>query len=240
MGSSPEENGSVQSSEHLIAGQLRYYGARAAEYDATSLGVRTSQRRAVSAVAERLRINGDVLELGCGTGMWTVELAQYASSLTALDGAPEMLALARERLADQPVDFVLADLFQWHPETEFDLVFSAFVLSHVPPDRFAEFWTLIAAALRPGGRAVMIDEAPSRADLEETRDGHLATRTLSDGSRHQIVKIFYEPDDLVARVRELGWDATMATTEHGWFVAELTRLQDSGASPPLSGTSRGG
>jgi demethylmenaquinone methyltransferase/2-methoxy-6-polyprenyl-1,4-benzoquinol methylase len=219
-----EQNGRVESSERLIASQLRYYGARAAEYDTTSLGDRTSQRRAVPAVAERLRIDGDVLELGCGTGMWTVELARYASSITALDGAPEMLALARERLAGTPVDFILADLFQWHPTPDFDVVFSAFVLSHIPPNRFAEFWTLVAAALRPGGRAVMIDEAPSRAHLEETRDGHLATRTLSDGARHQIVKIFYEPDDLAARVCELGWDATVTTTGHGWFVAELTRL----------------
>jgi demethylmenaquinone methyltransferase/2-methoxy-6-polyprenyl-1,4-benzoquinol methylase len=208
----------------LIADQLRYYGQRAAEYDNTSpLGVQTEQRRAVPTVVDHLGISGDVLELACGTGMWTVELVRVASSLTALDGAPEMLDLARERLAGRPVEFVRADLFGWEPTSSYDVVISAFFISHIPPERFADFWDLVARALRPGGRAVMVDEAPSRAHLETEIDGHIATRTLSDGSQHQIVKIFYRPGDLVVRLAELGWVATVTETAEGWIVVEATR-----------------
>lgn len=213
----------MTSPEEQLAEQLHYYRRRAAEYDVTSFGVRTGERITVPIVAERLDVPGDVLELACGTGMWTAELARHASSLTALDGAPEMLELARKRVADSDVTFVLADLFEWEPDREYDVVFSAFFISHIPPERFADFWSLVARALRPGGRAVMIDELPARAHLEQVHDGHLATRTLSDGSRHQIIKIFYEPEQLVARLDDLGWTAMVTEIEHGWFVLEAAR-----------------
>jgi demethylmenaquinone methyltransferase/2-methoxy-6-polyprenyl-1,4-benzoquinol methylase len=224
----------VSSAGQQIDEQLRYYRARAAEYDDTSpLGPQRPERRTVPVVAERLGISGDVLELACGTGIWTVELERYADSLTAVDGAPEMLDLARGRLAGTAVEFVCADLFRADvfdpaPPASYDLkphdtVFSAFFISHIPPARFADFWALVGRALRPGGRAVMIDEAPARADLERVIDGHVATRTLSDGSEHRIVKIFYEPDRLVSELASLGWSATVSVIEHGWLLVEATR-----------------
>ncbi|MDP9643727.1 ubiquinone/menaquinone biosynthesis C-methylase UbiE [Actinopolyspora lacussalsi] len=38
-----------------------------------------------------------MLELACGPGTWTPELARHASTLTAVDSSPEMLRVARER-----------------------------------------------------------------------------------------------------------------------------------------------
>jgi demethylmenaquinone methyltransferase/2-methoxy-6-polyprenyl-1,4-benzoquinol methylase len=214
----------VPSTDQQIADQLRYYRQRAAEYDDTSpLGEGMPERLTVPIVADRLGISGDVLELACGTGIWTAELARQAESLIAVDGAPEMLVLARERLAGTDVEFIQADLFEWDPPASYDAVFSAFFISHIPPARFADFWALVGRALRPGGRAVMIDEAPDRADLETVLDGHVATRTLSDGSEHQIVKIFYQPDWMIAELASRGWTATVRVIEHGWLLVEATR-----------------
>lgn len=210
-----------------VAEQLTYYRQRAAEYDETSpLGHTQPERATVPIVVDRLGISGDVLELACGTGIWTIELARYAASLTAVDGAPEMLALARGRLAKagiEQVEFVEADVFGWTSPSSYDVVLSGFLISHIPPERFEAFWELVASALRPGGRAIMLDEAPSRAGMETVRDGHLATRTLLDGSQHRIVKIFYEPADLVDRLAKLGWSATASEIEHGWLLVEATR-----------------
>jgi trans-aconitate methyltransferase len=55
--------------------------------------------------------------------------------VTAVDAAPEMLALARQRVRDLPVEFVQADLFAWQPPRRYDTVFFAFWLTHVPPAR---------------------------------------------------------------------------------------------------------
>jgi trans-aconitate methyltransferase len=60
--------------------------------------------------------------------------------VTALDAAPEMLALARNRVADPRVKFVCADLFTWRPDRRYDVVFFGFWLSHVPLERFAALW----------------------------------------------------------------------------------------------------
>jgi len=53
---------------------------------------------------------GDVLELARGPGTWTPRLLRDAATLTAVDAAPEMLAIARKRVGDDDrVRFVVAD-----------------------------------------------------------------------------------------------------------------------------------
>jgi demethylmenaquinone methyltransferase/2-methoxy-6-polyprenyl-1,4-benzoquinol methylase len=199
--------------DDLLRDQLAYYRARAGEYDLVY-----QQRTDLPDAGELLAglpAEGDVLELACGTGQWTRHLAGRAASLTAVDGSPEMLAIARKRIGrtagkGPSVEFVEADLFDWRPSRRFDTVFFAFWLSHVPPKRFAEFWELVGAALRPGGRAVFVDNGPAEAELERVVAGEgvpSVRRALADGSEHQIVKVFYSPADLTAALAGIGWRA---------------------------------
>jgi len=205
----------------LVAEQLQYYRARAAEYDATSYGAVSGERASVPAIVDRLGISGDVIELACGTGIWTAELVRHAATLTALDGAPEMLELARERVATG-VRFEQADLFDWTPTSSWDVAFFSAWLSHVPADQFDGFWSSVAAALRPGGRAIALDELPARSHHEDQVEGEVAVRTLQDGTKHKIVKVFWEPGALVERLAALGWRATVTPIEHGWFILDAT------------------
>ncbi len=82
----------------LVAEQTAYYRARAGEYDKTS-AYDVVSRAALVAALEAFAPYGRVLELACGTGEWTVELVKNASQLTAVDVAPEMLAVARTTAA---------------------------------------------------------------------------------------------------------------------------------------------
>jgi SAM-dependent methyltransferase len=208
--------------DSLVAEQLRYYRARASEYDATSYGAVSTERASVPAIVDRLGISGDVIELACGTGIWTAELIRHATTLTALDGAPEMLDLARRRVP-AGVLFEQADLFNWTPATSWDVVFFSAWLSHVPDDQFDRFWSSVDAALRPGGRAIALDELPARSFHEEQIHGEVAVRTLQDGTKHEIVKVFWEPDALAKRLATLGWRANVTPIEHGWFILDATR-----------------
>jgi len=45
------------------------------------------------------------------------------------------------------VRFIQADLFAWRPDRRYDVVFMGFWLSHVPAERFASFWSLVADCL---------------------------------------------------------------------------------------------
>ncbi|GGS14771.1 hypothetical protein GCM10010252_62820 [Streptomyces aureoverticillatus] len=195
--------------EHtLLAEQLDYYRAAAAEYDRPY--EERAELRDLLAVADDLPIGGDVLELACGTGQWTPSLAARARSVTAVDAAEEVLAVARGRVSSPHVRFVQADLFAWRPPRRYDTVFFAFWLSHVPPARPPDFWDSVAAALAPGGRAVFIDDGPAWAGEEEVvadRPVPAAVRRLQDGSRHRIVKVFHDARTLTDDLTALGWSA---------------------------------
>ncbi|MGA6158497.1 class I SAM-dependent methyltransferase [Stenotrophomonas sp. NPDC087984] len=192
----------------LLTEQLAYYRAGAAEYD-RSYAEREDLRELLAAVDD-LPIAGDVLELACGTGQWTSLLATRARSVTAVDAAAEVLALAHARTASATVQFVQADLFEWRPPRRYDRVFFAFWLSHVPPARLPGFWNTVASALAPGGKAIFIDDGPAAAAEEDVRSGQptpVAVRRLDDGSQYRIVKVFHGPSSLTTDLTALGWSA---------------------------------
>ena len=123
--------------DDIVQEQLAYYRARALEYDESLQGRRrvlgdradAQVRDEIARARDALRRLGSVeavLELACGTGRWTRELLWMARRITAVDGAPEMLAMARAKVADAAaVDFICADLFGWVPTSQYDLVMFA-------------------------------------------------------------------------------------------------------------------
>jgi SAM-dependent methyltransferase len=214
----------------LIEEQQRYYRARAPEYDdwwerrrGFDGGPEENARwradileleEALEAFAPR----GDVLELAAGTGIWTRRLVGYADRLTAVDAAPETLAINRDRVGDA-VDFVVADIFEWEPPRRFDACCFGFWISHVPPTRFAEFWALLDRALTPEGRVFFVDTTvTTMGSATVERNGDRALRRLSDGREFEIVKRYYEPAALEDDLASLGWDIAVRTTANGSFI----------------------
>ena len=219
----------------LLEGQLAYYRARAGEYDEWfrrqgrhDRGPEWNRRwfdelEEVRGELDRFRPAGEVLELACGTGLWTVELVRHAASVTAVDASPEVIEINRARLRDagheQTVRYVRADLFDWRPDSPYDAVFFGFWLSHVPPARFERFWDLVRSALKPGGRAFFVDSLRTEPWAEKRllgRDprGHTTVRRLNDGREFRIVKIFYDPVELEGRLADLGWRFCVRRTEN--------------------------
>jgi len=219
----------------LIEGQRAYYRARAGEYDEWFLrkgrydrGPEENRRwfselEQVRRELDRFGPTGEVLELACGTGLWTVELARKAAGITAVDASPEVLEINRARLQEAgpgiPIRYVQADLFDWRPEKAYEVVFFGFWLSHVPPGRFAAFWELVRSAMRPGGRAFFVDSLRAETWAEKQRlgrdpRGHTTLRRLNDGREFRIVKVFYEPSGLEARLADMGWSFSVRSTEN--------------------------
>jgi demethylmenaquinone methyltransferase/2-methoxy-6-polyprenyl-1,4-benzoquinol methylase len=123
--------------------------------------------------------------------------------------------------------FVVADLFTWQPDAEYDTVVFTFWLSHVPPERFAEFWALVARCLKPGGRVFFLDSLGPEStafDHRRLRQGDIqVTRELNDGRSFRIYKVFYHPEDLEQRLRDLGWQANVRNTSHYFIFGEASR-----------------
>ena len=217
----------------ILDEQQAYYRERAPEYDEYFLrrgrydeGPERNQQwfaegEEIRSVIASLTPRGDVLELAAGTGWWTPELVKHARRVTALDGAPEALAINRKRVpVGAQIDYVVDDIFTWTPDRAYDAVFFGFWLSHVPPSLFETFWARVRGYLKPGGRALFVDSLqPSTAAVRAKEKGkaEVTVRRLNDGREFRVVKIFYEPAALEARLRGLGWDAEVRATAN-YFV----------------------
>ncbi|HEY0000828.1 MAG TPA: class I SAM-dependent methyltransferase [Actinoplanes sp.] len=207
-----------------LAEQREYYRQRAPEYDEwwQSRGqyARTPEqhRRWAEDVQEAEHAldafapTGDVLEYAAGTGWWTERLARHATRLTAVDAADEALEVNRRRTGDADrITYLRADIFDWSPPpAAFDVVFFGYWLSHVPEDRLASFWQHVATALRPGGRVFLLD---SYRDIRLPDD--VQPRVLNDGRRFQVIKRYWQPDELTGYTADLGWRLTASVTAHG-------------------------
>jgi ubiquinone/menaquinone biosynthesis C-methylase UbiE len=91
-------------------------------------------------------LGGNVLEVGCGTGLVLERLARFAGRARGIDLSPGMLALARERGLDVTEGSATALPF---PDNEFDVVCSFKVLAHVP--EIATAIREMVRVTRPGG-----------------------------------------------------------------------------------------
>ncbi|WP_037065327.1 class I SAM-dependent methyltransferase [Pseudonocardia acaciae] len=206
--------------EPLLAEQVSYYRARAPEYFDGTLDFPGMDE--IEAALDAFAPAGDVLELACGPGTWTPRLLDHAATVTAVDAAPEMLAIARDRVRDRGQDhrvrFVLADLFEWRPDRRYDVVFFGFWLSHVPLERFADFWKLVDDGLEPGGRVFFADDAYREPDeLIEGEASSTIRRRLNDGSAYRAVKVPHQALELEARLAVHGWEFTVTPTEGPFY-----------------------
>lgn len=227
----------------ILAEQIAYYRKRAGEYDEWwfrtgrydhGAELNAAWHADVAEVESALgawldgRRPREAVELACGTGLFTRRVAPRVGRLLALDASPEVQAINRARVESPNVEYALADLFAWQPATQYDLVFMSFWLSHVPDDRFDEFWRRVRAALKDGGAAYVID---SGWDMTSTAKNHarpdratgIAERKLNDGSEYRIVKIFHEPDDLARRLRALGFASRIVHTPR-YFIHGAVEL----------------
>ena len=230
----------------ILDDQIAYYRARAGEYD--EWWFRTgrydrgadfnAQWHAETATVEAALVSWlaarrppDVLELACGTGLFTRLIAPRVARLTAIDASTEVIEINRARVGADNVAYVQADLFAWRPVRRYDAIFFSFWLSHVPEQRFARFWEVVAAGLVPGGAVYLIDSAfdPTSTAKDHVlpgREAGIVTRKLNDGREFRIVKVFYEPAALAAKLDALGWNAGVAQTPHYFIYGEATLAED--------------
>ena len=91
-----------------------------------------------------------VLDLGCGTGQLSAEIAALGAQVLGVDASPEMVEAARR--AQPALEFALGDGQRLEYGAEFDAVFSNAAL-HWMPDADAVVRG-VSRALRPRGRFV--------------------------------------------------------------------------------------
>ena len=141
-------------------------------YDALAWALTLGRERALRerlAEAARLAPGETVLDAGCGTGSLAVAAKRRVGAtgvVHAIDAAPEMIALAREKAAragaDVAFDVARAEALPF-PDAYFDAVLSTLMLHHLPGPVRRAFAAEMRRVLKPGGRVLAVDfEAPAR------------------------------------------------------------------------------
>jgi len=120
-----------------------------------------------------------VLDLGCGDGVLTAQIAARGARVVGVDSSPEMLAVARAR----GLDVRLADASRLDLPERFDAVFSNAAI-HWMRDHEAVV-ARVAAHLRPGGQFVgEFGGHGNVAAIVTALAAVLDRRGLDPGSRH--------------------------------------------------------
>ena len=114
----------------------------------------------------RIPAGARALDVGCGVGRWSRLLAARGAEVTGVDLSPTMIAEARRRAVEDGVAercrFEVQDLCDLSIAGTFDLVLGVTVLQHIlNPDALRAALVGMSTRLKPGGRMVLLEAAPS-------------------------------------------------------------------------------
>lgn len=119
----------------------------------TSAGKKRANRRAELIISYgRLTSGKQILEAGCGTGIFTERLTKTGAEIRAVDISQDLLNLAKNKITAKNVFFILGDLenLEFAPNT-FDAVVGVSILHHINLDTALKE---IKRVLKNGGKIV--------------------------------------------------------------------------------------
>ncbi|GMR12837.1 MAG: hypothetical protein BMS9Abin29_1031 [Gemmatimonadota bacterium] len=155
-----------------------YFGAMGDEYDSLIHRALPNYDEMIRELTAHLPENPRrALELGCGTGNFTIALAAHAPdcAVTVVDASPEMIDLTRHRLVElhpNVVDratFVISRFEDLDLEAgAFDLIVSCISLHHVTDK--GPLFSDLHAALSPGGALRFADQMSGDSQASQDRN----------------------------------------------------------------------
>jgi 2-polyprenyl-6-hydroxyphenyl methylase/3-demethylubiquinone-9 3-methyltransferase len=165
-------------------------------------------------IAERVPLAGlRVLDVGCGGGLLAEGLTARGARVTAIDMAPENIAVAREHAGERSIDYrcvPVEDVAREMPG-QFDVVTCLEMLEHVPePNLIVD---ACATALRAGGSAFFSTINRSLKSFAFAIVGAEYILGLLPRGTHEYMKLI-RPAELAKWCRHSGLDVTELTGLH--------------------------
>ena len=204
-----------------------YYAARAREYE--RIFARPERQANLRMLEEMIpaQFNGhSVLEVACGTGYWTQHIARTALRILATDLTQETLEVARAKdLPTDKVTFAIANAFDLPADRgPFEGAYAGFWWSHLRHAEVCRFLESLKPCLAPGAIVVLMDNlyvpgnsTPiSRTDAEGNT---WQTRTLDNGTTHEVLKNFPTEAQLRAHVEGYGVNCRYVALDYYWLFS---------------------
>ncbi|MDB5774924.1 MAG: methyltransferase [Herbaspirillum sp.] len=175
-----------------------YYAACAATYeDIYDLPERREELTRLRNKVAELMEGHTVLEVGCGTGYWTRQLAEVADAVTAVDNNPAMLAIAQGTPLDG-VEWLQADArnpMALPAADRHTACFGGFWWSHLPRERQAAWLNGLQKKLGKDGLLLLIDD--NYVEGEEEGNTVPIAHTDAEGNTYQILSVNGERYDVL-------------------------------------------
>ncbi len=148
---------------HNEAKVKSYYHWRAANYDAGS-GFEIEHHHEAISLAD-IHSGQRVLDVACGTGRATVDLAKavgVTGMVDALDLSEDMLGQARAKLEkaglSSRVNFKQGNARSLpYPDATFDVLYNGYMFDLIPTDGFVPILKEFARVIKPGGKLVLVN-----------------------------------------------------------------------------------
>lgn len=161
-------------------------------------------------------VDGRVIDLGCGSGLWARELSRAGYEVVGCDISAAMLVMARERVPEatfRRTSFVKAALPSCDAITAIGEVFSYLFDDNVSEQKLKELFQRIHKILRPGGLLIFDVAEPSRGSAKgqqrqnwSANDWALMLQVDEDTTRRELTRrmtIFRKVGRLYRRNEEL-------------------------------------
>jgi demethylmenaquinone methyltransferase/2-methoxy-6-polyprenyl-1,4-benzoquinol methylase len=209
-----------------------YYKRRAAYYERVyHKPERQTDLRAMEAWIRPLYAGRHVLEVACGTGWWTPHGAADCASWLATDLNPETMAVAQAKtLPPGKVTFEVVDAYSFEQlgMRRFDAAFAGCWWSHIPRQRLAEWVQALQHHLLPGARVMVLDNSFVQTSStpithSDPQGNTYQTRTLDDGSVHEVLKNFPTADEVRAVLGESADGFEWTDWTHYWAASWTVR-----------------
>jgi ubiquinone/menaquinone biosynthesis C-methylase UbiE len=113
-------------------------------------------------ILDQVQSDDLILEVGCGTGKLSFQMAQKGAHVIAIDKNPDMVAQAKKEYLKTDklsLDFEVISSNLWNePEVKFDKIASTFMLSELRPFEQQIFLRKVWKSLKQGGKLLIAAE----------------------------------------------------------------------------------
>ncbi|WP_425928594.1 class I SAM-dependent methyltransferase [Pseudomonas sp. NyZ201] len=148
---------------------------------------------------------GNALEMGCYHGEFTRKLLQVFDEVTVLEGASDLIEIARRNVDDARATFILGRFEEADPGQRFDNIFLVHTLEHLsepqPVLKRVREW------LKPGGRLFVVVPNANAASRQIAVGMGLIdfNAAVTEGERKHGHRCTYSLDTLEHEVRQAGF-----------------------------------
>ncbi len=116
---------------------------------------------------------GDILDVGCGSGARSAMLARYAKKVTALDSDMTKISVGALLNSTGNINWLFGGFVEWAAENteQYDYVFCVEVIEHLELNKQGKFMQLLLGKVREGGALLMTTPRDFRIERKKPHIG---------------------------------------------------------------------